>query len=49
MPNLIKFEKNFYLEAQSVTNRSDDEIHAFRREHEMNLIGRNIPKPVISV
>lgn len=34
------------MENQSVSDRSDSEIEEFRREHEMNLFGKGIPKPV---
>lgn len=43
---LTEFEKNFYSEAQSVKDRSDAEIEAFRKEHQMTLRGKDIPKPV---
>lgn len=46
LPNLIKFEKNFYMEAPSVSERSDDEVEQYRRQHRMNLFGKGIPKPI---
>ncbi|OLL26216.1 ATP-dependent RNA helicase dbp2 [Neolecta irregularis DAH-3] len=41
-----KFEKNFYKEHEAVRRRSDKEVEVFRRQHEMTLQGRGIPKPV---
>ncbi|KAJ3053465.1 ATP-dependent RNA helicase dbp2 [Rhizophlyctis rosea] len=46
LPNLPKFEKNFYMEHPNVTARSTAEVEAFRRKHEITTIGPNIPKPV---
>jgi ATP-dependent RNA helicase DDX5/DBP2 len=34
------------MENPSVAERSDSEIDAYRRKHEMNLMGQGIPKPV---
>ncbi|KAI8898558.1 P-loop containing nucleoside triphosphate hydrolase protein [Globomyces pollinis-pini] len=45
---LQPFEKNFYSEHPSVTNRSSKEIDEYRKKHEMNCFGHNIPKPVLS-
>jgi ATP-dependent RNA helicase DDX5/DBP2 len=44
--DLPKFEKNFYLEHPSVTARTDAEVDAFRRQHDIRVFGSSIPKPV---
>ncbi|KAJ3241030.1 ATP-dependent RNA helicase dbp2 [Chytriomyces hyalinus] len=46
LEKLPRFEKNFYVEHPDVKARSDYEIEAFRKEHQMTLVGPNIPKPV---
>ncbi|CUS20481.1 LAQU0S01e07580g1_1 [Lachancea quebecensis] len=46
LPNLPKFEKNFYVEHESVRNRSDAEVDEFRKTNEMTILGKNIPKPI---
>jgi ATP-dependent RNA helicase DDX5/DBP2 len=43
-----KFEKSFYKEHPVVTARSAAEIAEFRREQEITVSGRNVPKPVTS-
>ncbi|CAG8604742.1 6916_t:CDS:2 [Diversispora eburnea] len=43
---LPKFEKNFYREHPSVTDRSLMQVEEYRRHHEMKVFGRDIPKPV---
>ena len=43
---LPKFEKNFYKEDTHVAQRSDSEVERFRKEHEITICGKNIPKPV---
>ncbi|SCV03770.1 LAME_0H13080g1_1 [Lachancea meyersii CBS 8951] len=48
LPNLPKFEKNFYVEHESVRDRSDAEVAAFRKENEMTIYGKDIPKPITS-
>ncbi|KAI5457733.1 P-loop containing nucleoside triphosphate hydrolase protein [Mariannaea sp. PMI_226] len=44
--NLPKFEKDFYKEHSDVANRSDAEVDAFRRKHQMTIAGSGVPKPV---
>ncbi|KAK4705611.1 ATP-dependent RNA helicase DDX5/DBP2, partial [Phenoliferia sp. Uapishka_3] len=46
MSTLVPFEKNFYEEDPRVTARSQREVDDFRREKEITLTGRNIPRPV---
>ena len=41
-----KFEKSFYKEHPDVTERSEEEIQAFRKEKEMAVQGNNVPRPV---
>ncbi|EAS29148.3 ATP-dependent RNA helicase DBP2 [Coccidioides immitis RS] len=43
---LPKFEKHFYKEHPNVTNRSAQDVEAFRKEHEMTVYGKNVPRPV---
>lgn len=43
---LPKFEKSFYKEHPDVTNRSDAEVEAFRRKHQMTIAGKDVPRPV---
>lgn len=43
---LPKFEKSFYKEHEDVASRSDAEVDAFRRKHQMTIAGSNVPKPV---
>ncbi|CAE6456215.1 unnamed protein product [Rhizoctonia solani] len=44
--SLTKFEKNFYREHPKVSARSDAEIAEFRKQKEMKVQGRDIPRPV---
>ena len=43
---LTKFEKSFYKEAPSVANRSQRDVDQFRREKEITIQGKNVPRPV---
>jgi len=43
---LPKFEKSFYKEHAEVSARSDAEVEAFRKKHEMAVTGRGVPRPV---
>ncbi|KAJ2175368.1 ATP-dependent RNA helicase dbp2, partial [Coemansia sp. RSA 560] len=45
---LPKFEKNFYVESDSVAARSQNEVDSYRQQHEMIVTGDNIPKPITS-
>lgn len=45
---LTAFQKNFYKEAPSVTQRSIEEIQQFYDEHKITLQGRDIPRPVFT-
>lgn len=46
LSTLPKFEKSFYKEHEDVTNRSQKDVDAFRKEHQMAVTGRNVPRPV---
>ncbi|KAK6456536.1 ATP-dependent RNA helicase DBP2 [Scheffersomyces xylosifermentans] len=46
LESLPKFEKNFYEENPAVSARSEKEIADFRKEHQMSVIGDNIPNPI---
>ncbi|CAI6083077.1 unnamed protein product [Clonostachys chloroleuca] len=46
LSTLPKFEKSFYKENTEVENRSDAEVEAFRRKHQMTIAGSDVPKPV---
>ena len=48
LSTLPKFEKNFYKEDPAVTARSQQEVDAFRAEHDMKCDGTDIPKPIES-
>lgn len=48
LSKLPPFEKNFYVEHPNVTARSEEEVNEWRKQHEIRVIGANIPKPVVS-
>lgn len=41
-----KFEKSFYKEDPAVTSRSQAEVDAFRKEKQIAIQGRDVPRPV---
>jgi len=41
-----KFEKSFYKEDPAVTSRSPAEVEAFRRDNQIAIQGKNVPRPV---
>ena len=43
---LPKFEKSFYKEDPEVTNRSESDVAQFRKEKEITVQGKNVPRPV---
>lgn len=45
---LVKFQKDFYVEHPEVQARGEAEVEEFRRKYQMTVTGRNIPKPVRS-
>jgi len=42
------FEKNFYIEHRDVTSRTEAEVQEYLRRHEINLNGRDVPRPVFT-
>ncbi|KAM5437795.1 ATP-dependent RNA helicase dbp2 [Microsporum ferrugineum] len=44
--NLPKFEKSFYKEHPDVSARSTQEVESFRKENEMTVYGKDVPRPV---
>ncbi|KAJ3180485.1 ATP-dependent RNA helicase dbp2 [Geranomyces variabilis] len=46
LPNLPKFEKNFYAENAAVSARSESAIEAYRRHHQIAVVGTNVPRPI---
>ncbi|KAJ1655475.1 ATP-dependent RNA helicase dbp2 [Dispira simplex] len=43
---LVPFKKNFYVEHPEVTARSMEEVEEYRRQHEMTIVGNDVPKPI---
>ncbi|KAJ9652661.1 ATP-dependent RNA helicase dbp2 [Neophaeococcomyces mojaviensis] len=46
LATMPKFEKSFYKENPNVTNRSSRDVDTFRREKEITIQGRHVPRPV---
>jgi ATP-dependent RNA helicase DDX5/DBP2 len=46
LDTMPKFEKSFYKEDPAVAARTPAEVDAFRKEFQMTVQGKNIPKPV---
>jgi ATP-dependent RNA helicase DDX5/DBP2 len=46
LSKLPVFEKNFYIEHPAVSARSETEADAWRKDNEISIIGKGIPKPV---
>ena len=46
LSTLPKFEKAFYKEDAAVAARPQSEVDAFRREKQITVSGRDVPKPV---
>ena len=44
--SLSRFEKNFYVENPAVAARSEREIHEYRKLHQMQIFGPDVPKPI---
>ncbi|XP_076946181.1 DEAD-box ATP-dependent RNA helicase 20-like isoform X2 [Bidens hawaiensis] len=44
--NLVQFEKNFYVECQSVSAMPDHEVAMYRGRREITVEGSDVPKPV---
>ena len=43
---LQAFQKNFYVQHDAVTRRSEAEVEAYRRQHQMTVLGNMVPRPV---
>lgn len=46
LEKLPKFEKNFYKEDPSVAKLSDEDIAKFRKDNEMTIFGKDVPRPI---
>jgi ATP-dependent RNA helicase DDX5/DBP2 len=46
LSQLPVFEKNFYIEHPDVSRRPEEFSVEWRREHEITVIGRGIPKVI---
>jgi ATP-dependent RNA helicase DDX5/DBP2 len=46
--NLIKFEKNFYIEHPDLKALSEEDASEFRRKHNLTTEGRDVPKPIMT-
>lgn len=46
LTKMPKFEKHFYKEDHHVSARSDREVTDFRKEKEITIAGKNVPRPV---
>ncbi|KAJ1867779.1 ATP-dependent RNA helicase dbp2 [Coemansia sp. RSA 989] len=46
--SLPRFEKNFYVEPETVAARSQEDVDEYRKTHEMTVTGAGIPKPLTS-
>jgi superfamily II DNA/RNA helicase len=46
--SLTPFEKNFYTPTSKVNARSPAEVDAYRKEHQITLVGQDIPKPIMT-
>ncbi|KAI0550263.1 Phosphomethylpyrimidine kinase-domain-containing protein [Xylaria curta] len=46
LSKLPKFEKSFYKEDEAVASRPANEVERFRRDHQITIAGRDVPKPV---
>jgi len=45
---LAKFQRNFYSEVPSVTNRNPMEVQEYRRAHQVTVNGKYVPNPIMS-
>ncbi|WCJ36134.1 ATP-dependent RNA helicase DBP2 [Euphorbia peplus] len=44
--NLVRFEKNFYIESPSVQAMSDQETMMYRSRRDITVEGQDVPKPI---
>ena len=48
LDGLTPFEKNFYVETQSIAAMSESDVEEYRRRREITVEGKDVPKPVKS-
>lgn len=48
LDGLTPFEKNFYVESPSVAAMTEREMEEYRKQREITVEGRDVPKPVKS-
>lgn len=48
LDGLTPFEKNFYVEPQSVATMSESDVEEYRRRREITVEGKDVPRPVKS-
>ncbi|KAJ0076098.1 hypothetical protein Patl1_33470 [Pistacia atlantica] len=48
LDGLTPFEKNFYVESPSVAAMSERDVEEYRKQREITIEGRDVPKPVKS-
>ena len=46
LSSLPKFEKSFYKEHDNVTERSEEQVQEFRKQNQMAVQGKGVPRPV---
>lgn len=48
LDGLTPFEKNFYVESPFIAAMTESEVEEYRRQREITVEGREVPKPVKS-
>lgn len=48
LDGLTPFEKNFYVESPSVAAMTERDVDEYRKQREITVEGRDVPKPVKS-
>ncbi len=48
LSKLPVFEKNFYIEHPDVRKRSEEDAQVWRRSVDITVVGKGIPKPVLT-
>ncbi|CAG0916311.1 unnamed protein product [Notodromas monacha] len=46
--SLIPFQKNFYTPTSKVASRPTADVDRYRAEHDITMVGRDIPKPIVT-
>lgn len=44
--NLVRFEKNFYVESDAVMAMTEEDVAMYRTEKDISVEGRDVPKPI---